>query len=184
MLNMAKFAFESKYKDGMQLTYGKKAKLDEKDWKILKLLSQNARLPISRISHELNMSRDVVNYRLKKLIDDDVIAAFLTVTNLPKLGYNVWGHLRLTFKDLTTEREKEFMNYVIKSQKIVFAFESLGRWDFGVEFYAETPGHFQELVKEFKNKFSDIIKDSEVTIYVKVYKMSYVPHKPLNTLKE
>ncbi|MCK4327327.1 MAG: Lrp/AsnC family transcriptional regulator [Candidatus Diapherotrites archaeon] len=162
----------------MQLTYGDRAKLDEKDWKILNLLSQNARLPISRISHELNMNRDVVKYRLKKLIDEDVIAAFLTVTNLPRLGYDVWGHLRLTFKDLTEEREQEFMDHVIKNPEIVFAFSSLGRWDFGVEFYAETPGHFQELVKKLKNKFSDIIKETEVTIYVKAYKMSYVPNKP------
>ena len=108
----------TKYQEGISLTYGKEVKLDDTDWKILDALAQNARLSIGQIARKTGITRDIVKYRLTKMIEKDVITAFLTVANFPKIGFNTWGQVRFTFKDLTPKREKEFLNYVKNSPEI------------------------------------------------------------------
>lgn len=178
-MHMAKPIFESKYKEGMRLTYGPKADLDETDWRILDLISQNARLPVSKIARQLGLTREIVNYRIRKMIDEDVIVAFLTVANFPRTGYDIWGYMNLTFKDRTPEREREFIDFVRKMPYVVFAHTTLGSWNFGLEFFAKDVGHFFDLQNEITNRFSDIIKDAETGVYVDVYRMTYTPPKEL-----
>ncbi|HLC48110.1 MAG TPA: Lrp/AsnC family transcriptional regulator [Candidatus Norongarragalinales archaeon] len=162
---------------GVSLDYGKPAKLDEKDWEILRLLSKNARMPISAISRKSGLPRDVVKYRLKRLIDEKVISHFLTLTNFPKLGYSIFGFMHLSFKDLTVKREKELIDFVVKDPYVVFAHSTLGSWDFGIEFFARDLSHFYVLQKEIKEKFADIIKEIETGSYVTIHKINYVPYR-------
>ncbi len=156
----------------------KEPKLDDNDWKILKLLEEDARMSISKMARRLNSSREVVKYRLKKLVEDKVILSFLVMPNLPKLGYSVWGYMHIRFTNLTPKKEQEFINYVRGNENIIFAHSVLGAWDFGMEFFARDPKHFFSLQKEVKEKFSGIIKDCETGSFVDVYKTVYVPPKP------
>ena len=156
----------------------KTASLDEKDWRILELLATNARMSIARLSQKTNLSRDVVKYRLKKLVSERVIESFLIFVNLPRVGFPVWGFLHIRFQNITPKREQEFINFVRGNPNIIFAHSTLGAWDFGIEFFARNPKHFFELQKEVKEKFGDIIKDTETGSMVEVYKTIYVPPSP------
>lgn len=160
---------------GVRLTYGKKAELDEKDWAILRLLAQNARMPVSSIARKLGLKRELVKYRISNLIREGIITSFVTIVDLPKLGYTTWGYMYITFKDLTAEKQREFVEYVRKSPNILFAHSTLGAWDFGLEFFARDPGHFYDLQMELKEKFAGIIKDYESGSFIDIYKLTYVP---------
>ncbi|MBI4361019.1 Lrp/AsnC family transcriptional regulator [Candidatus Micrarchaeota archaeon] len=165
-------------KNVLSLEYGPKADLDETDWKILKLLEEDARMSISRMARRLNLSRDKVKYRLKRLVSEKIVLSFMVMTNLPKLGYTVWGYMHVRFANLTRKREQDFINHVRSHPNILFAHSTLGAWDFGVEFFAKDPGHFFQLQKDLKETFSDIIKDAETGSFVDVYKTLYVPPRP------
>ncbi len=157
--------------------------VDEKDWKILELLATDARLSIAKIAQYTGMKRDVVKYRLKKMVSNKVIQSFLILPNMLKLGYPVWGFIHLRFQSLSAKREQEFIKFVKNNQYIIFAHSTLGAWDFGIEFCAQNPQHLFELQKELKEKFGDIIKDLETGSLVEIYKTSYVPPSPFSKIK-
>jgi len=160
----------------MRFSYGVKPELDEKDWAILNLIKDDARMPVSRIARKLGFTREVVKYRIEKMKRNKV-AAFIAWTDPPKLGYTVWGFMNIAFKDMTPAREKGFIDYVSVHPNVSFAYSALGRFDFGLEFFARDLGHFYDLQKEIKEKFSDIIKDYETGTFVDVYKVDYVPRQ-------
>ena len=54
----------------------KKPKLDVKDKKILVLLSKNSRMPISEMAKKVQLSRDTVAYRIKRMQKLNVILQF------------------------------------------------------------------------------------------------------------
>lgn len=150
-------------------------KLDSTDWEILRAISHNARMPISQIARKTGLKRETVKYRLGKLISSGVIKHFLTYLDLPKIGYPVWGFMHISFKDLDSKSEKEFSDYVKNNPHIIFAYHSLGEWDFGIEFFAKDPQQLYEIQRELKSKFSKIIKEVKTGSIIKVSKINYVP---------
>ncbi|MBI4399169.1 Lrp/AsnC family transcriptional regulator [Candidatus Micrarchaeota archaeon] len=156
-------------------SYSQKSKLDSKDWEILEVLSQDGRLSVAAIARKTGLKREVVKYRLNRMVREKIILRFLTMLNLPKVGYNLWGYVHIRFKDMTPKREKEFLEHVRNNANIIFAHTTLGAWDFGIEFFAKDPGHFYSLQKELKEKFSDIIKDFETGSFIDIVKINYVP---------
>ena len=66
--------------------------LDEVDSKILRILLEDARAPISKIAEELGLSRPTVRKRLRRLVESGIIKGFSVVIdeNLLK-GFQVLG---------------------------------------------------------------------------------------------
>jgi len=60
--------------------------LDSLDWKILKVLQENARLSYTEIGKRLNVAHSTVYDRLRKLERFGVIKKYTVVVNLEKLG--------------------------------------------------------------------------------------------------
>ena len=76
--------------------------LDLKDKKILHELDINARRTLSQLSKKVNLSRDVINYRINKLEKEGYIKGYQTIVNFSKLGYlTIRFHLKsiLYYKD-------------------------------------------------------------------------------------
>jgi Lrp/AsnC family transcriptional regulator for asnA, asnC and gidA len=59
------------------------------DKKILELLQEDARIPITKIAQEVNMSENGVKYRLEKLESKGVIKRFAVLIDPKKVGKNV-----------------------------------------------------------------------------------------------
>ena len=61
-------------KEKKEIFYAKSAnqiEIDEKDQRILKTISINARMPIVNLMEKTGLTRDILNYHLKKLQKDD-----------------------------------------------------------------------------------------------------------------
>ncbi|MCK5474816.1 MAG: winged helix-turn-helix transcriptional regulator, partial [Candidatus Aenigmarchaeota archaeon] len=58
-----------------------------KDRKILKELFDDGRRPFSTVAKKAGVSKEVVNYRVKRLIDQEIIIGFNTVIDVNKLGW-------------------------------------------------------------------------------------------------
>lgn len=54
--------------------------LDNLDWKILDFLKKDARMSYVTIANKLNVSEGMIRQRVKKLIDNNIIIRFTTVT--------------------------------------------------------------------------------------------------------
>ena len=72
--------------------------MDSKDLRILTLLQQNGRMPISELSTKLNMSDTPCLRRVKKMEESGVISGYFANISADSIGFNdiVYVFVRLT----------------------------------------------------------------------------------------
>jgi len=66
-----------------------KVTIDEKDKKILNMLQKNARIEVTKIAPEVNLTAEAVSYRIKRLQKDNIIHSFTVSINKEKFGLNI-----------------------------------------------------------------------------------------------
>lgn len=150
-----------------------KLEIDKTDQKILSLLSTNARIQIIDLMDKLNLTRDIITYRVKKMQKLGIIQGFRTSFDLEKLGYS-YHKILFTFKNLSEKREKELISYCRFNKNIVQYIKLIGNWDAEIEFEVKNDTQLHSILLEIRTKFSDIIRNSEqLLVYEK--KLNYFP---------
>src|SRR3989344_9070478 len=95
------------------------ASLDVKDRKILYELDVNARQSASEIGKKVGLSKQVVTYRINKLIETGVIQEFYAVYDTSKLGFATYKiFLRLQNADIN--KQNEIIEYIKNHENIQF----------------------------------------------------------------
>lgn len=149
-------------------------KIDETDYKILKVLLKNARMKTINIARKLNLTEIIVRYRIKKLIEKEIIIGFKAFFNIHKLGYTYFK-VHFTLRNLTMEKKKQIISYVHQHPATVYLTETVGGSDLEIEFQVKDDEEFYNHIKEMRSKFGDIIKDYEFMQYTQEYKFTYLP---------
>jgi len=100
-----------------------KAKIGETDWQIAKILSQNARIPFTKIAQELNISTKNVIQRYNKLRGTVLSSSTITV-NLKKLGYNAAAHILI--KVANSSKTPEIYTKLLQIPNLITVMEVFG----------------------------------------------------------
>ncbi|MFA5992662.1 MAG: Lrp/AsnC family transcriptional regulator [Candidatus Pacearchaeota archaeon] len=146
--------------------------LDELDIKIIKKLSLNSRKSLVEIASELKTTARIVNYRMKQLIKKGVITGFRLAIDYSKL--NLQFYKLLVYLDNPNEQEiKRFVDYLKNNKNLIHHVNAIGDWDFEPEFEVYSEQEFNEILKQIKDNFSDIIKNIEVITISKEHKFVY-----------
>ena len=95
-----------------------KANLDAKDRKILYELDINSRQASSEIAKKVGLSKQVVNFRIKRLIKEKLISFFYTVIDISKLGFTV-HKIFLRLQNIDSEKEKALINFLVKHHNVL-----------------------------------------------------------------
>ncbi|UCD03523.1 MAG: Lrp/AsnC family transcriptional regulator [Candidatus Woesearchaeota archaeon] len=151
-------------------SYGKKADLDRKDRLILHALNKNARYSLAKLSKITKLSRDVIRYRIKRMIDLDVISGFMPVVNPPKMGFPIISYVLFSLYNINKKQEDEFMNNLMRDKRITYLATSSGKWDYIVYISAKDTIELNKIVKAIRHKFAEVIKDFEILIVLDEYK--------------
>ncbi|MDD4353619.1 MAG: AsnC family transcriptional regulator, partial [Candidatus Nanoarchaeia archaeon] len=138
--------------------------LDSVDRKILYELDYNSRQPIKSIAKRLKLSREVVNYRIKKMIDLKIIRNFTTNVSIFKIGSFI-VKTYISFTDISILKEKEIINYLLKNKKIGWLYKVIGNWDLNIIFFGNDFKDFSIFWNEFYSKYGKFIYDKETTIF-------------------
>ncbi len=141
-------------------------KLDLYDWKILNQLDLDCRQSDAEIGKKTRLSKQVVNYRIKKLLHEGIITSFYPHINLAKLGYGV-HKIYLQFRSLKQEKEEEIWNYLIKQQNIIWVVSCSGKWDLIFGIASKTIEQFDNVLADFMNKYSDYISNRAISVFNK-----------------
>lgn len=153
---------------------GKPVETDELDFKILRILAPNGRIPIKEIAQRLNTTVTVVNYRIKKLMKKEVIQGFRTDFDFSKLGYRFFK-ADLHLKDYR-ERGK-IINYVKSDPHLIRIDRSVGISDLELEFHVKSLTQFHQIMRDIMSKFPDTIRRYEYVYSAKLHKMNYMPEE-------
>ncbi len=149
-------------------------KLDETDEKIIKELSNNARIQIIDLAEKTKLTRDIINYRIKKLIQDGIINQYRCYLNLQNLNIN---HYKIIFrmKNLNEESENQLKQYIAKHKKATQFLKLIGSWDLEIEFETENEDELYTILQEIRKEFSDIIRDFDILRITKTFKLNFYP---------
>jgi len=156
-----------------------KTKLDVKDMKILAELDKNARQSNNQIGKKVRLSKEVVKYRIDKMIESEVIIRFHTITNYFKLGIQKFK-LYLRFTNADKGKIEEIANYFYKHKKTEWVVTCTGRWDLIVGFLVKNVNEFDDEVQEVLNKYSKYVQEKEVTttLYLVHHERGFLENKP------
>lgn len=149
-----------------------KIQLDELDYDILKLLSQNARLQITEISSKLKSTTRMINYRIKQMEKNKIILGYKIALNYELLGIQFFKTF-IYLDNVKKERVDALTNYLKVNKNIIHNVKVLGNWDIEPEFEVYAEEEFNKLLIELKDNFSDIIKNIDMLTITKEHKFVY-----------
>lgn len=164
-------------KTSKQLEYqtnDKVQQIDEIDEKILKVLSQEARKNIVDIAQVIKSTVDVVKYRIKKLKENKIINGFSIQLDLEKIGceyYSVFFNLH----NIDESFEKSTLFFAGSHPNVLFVVKVIGSYDLQIEFEVKNYYELEKNLKEFREQFSQNIRDFEILRVIKEYKYDFFP---------
>lgn len=144
-------------------------KLDKFDLKLLTELENNARQTLSQIAKKLKTSQQVISYRLKSLENKKIVGGYYTLINLTKLGYTSYRTM-IRLSNIDEQKHKEIIAYLMEHPNVLWLVECGGRWDLLVNFSAHNIIQYNNLLREFRNKFPQQIQNYDILTTIE---MSY-----------
>ncbi|MCR4335824.1 MAG: Lrp/AsnC family transcriptional regulator [archaeon] len=151
-----------------------KIDFDELDVKILSILSEHAREPLISIAQKTGVSDKVVSYRIKNLEKQKVIGGYGVQLDFTKIGYEYWK-IHVSLKSYSEQRFNELNNYCIQHPNIVYTDELIGGADLEIEGFFRNSSELQNFMNNMRYKFNDLVRDFEIMLYYKEYKLVFFP---------
>ena len=130
--------------------------IDKTDMKILSALYANARETTVNLAKLVGLTPDAVQYRIKRLTEKGFILGYTAWFDAKKLGFNYYKIL-IGFRSITKEKEKQFLNFCIENDNIIFLNKTIGSWDIELDIVVRDNMELHEFMREIKTKFGDII---------------------------
>ncbi len=141
-------------------------KLDEKDKKILYQLDVNSRQPVSVIARKTKLTKDVVNYRIKRLVEEGVIIKFLAVFDTSKLGYTLYK-IFLRLQSANKQKEEEMINYLKNHQNVQWVVSTDGMFDVLFNIFAKDTIELNNMLSDFQTLYGSFIAERQMLVMLK-----------------
>ena len=119
--------------------------LDELDYKILSLISNDARISFLEVSRICNVSGAAVHQRVQKMMANEVITGSEFWLNLKKIGYQTCAFLSLHFHEAVNLDEA--VEKLKDIREIVECHTITGGYDIFVKIYALNNSHLYEIIQ-------------------------------------
>lgn len=142
-------------------------RLDELDRKILKMLSENARLSFRKIAKELNTTPMTVLRRVKALEKAEVIKGYKAIINYEALGYSYPICLYVRVK--SGYNPLEVGEKLAQMENVLMIFNTTGQYDLSLIVYCKD----KEGALDIVNKLSSIEGIERVDIHAILRKIKF-----------
>jgi len=154
-------------------------KLDIKDRKILLALDMDTRKPDSSIAKIVGLSKQLTNYRIKRLEKLKVIESYYPVIDHTKLGLQLY-RIALKLENVTKEKEQEIITY-LKDQASWMVLV-LGEYDLWMALYAKNELDFMSFWNNFYEKYGYYVGSRWISLMTKFlnFERSFIYPKKKN----
>ena len=127
--------------------------LDSLDFKILVILSENARRPYLEIARECGVSGAAVHQRVQKLYSMGVIREAITVINPSSLGFDTCAYIGLMLKE--PSKSERIIEAIRKIPEVVECYYTTGQYDVFIKIYARNNEDLLRLIHNSLSNLSD-----------------------------
>ena len=140
--------------------------LDAKDRKILYELDINSRHSNSEIAKKVGLSKQVVGFRIKRLIQEGIISSFYTVIDISKLGFTIHKNF-LRLQNLTKEKENELITFLKANQNVVWVVSCDGKYDLAFGTWATDMAYLDKTLNELNKLFGEYISERQIATIIR-----------------
>jgi len=146
-------------------------KIDVKDRKILYQLDLNSRQSLRTIGSSVRLTKNVVQYRIDRLVKNGVIRNFYTSIDFYKLGYINLG-IYVNYQYYTPEIEQDIINYFVNSPHAWFIANVQGKYDLIVLFTVKNMNQFFTFWKKTLSKYRFHFQNAVISFFTRTH---YLP---------
>lgn len=139
--------------------------LDLLDRKILAELDQDSRQPFSQIAKKVRTSRTVVEYRVKKLIENGIIVSLSAFVDPAKFGLTSWK-VYLQFHNKNKELDEAITKFLQEEKKVWWVIKCEGNFDLMFLVLTKSVHEFYDFLSNFQSKFSKYEARIEITTHI------------------
>lgn len=146
---------------------GEKVDYDDLDFQILKLLTNNARIPTIEIAEKLNLTAKTINERIKRLIKSGIILRFEVGIDWNRLGYQFF---KIDFYLREYGKINQIVKYIGMNPNLAYVDYTVGYADLELEFYLKNITQLHQIVEDLFKKFPGVIKNYTYFTIMKEHK--------------
>ncbi|MBU0461685.1 MAG: Lrp/AsnC family transcriptional regulator, partial [Nanoarchaeota archaeon] len=127
--------------------------VDEKDKRMLEVLSVDGRIPLAQLSEKIGLAVPAIENRMKRLIKEEVIRSFIPLASFSHLGYQ-WYKVLIRVKNLD---KKKFITYLRNHSNVLWYTRVVGKWNYQFSIFAKDNVEFNRILNEIRTAFADNI---------------------------
>ncbi len=146
--------------------------IDETDIKIMQTLAKDGRTKLVDIANSLGVNPKVVKYRIKRLEKEGIILGYSITPNFDKLGLQ-FIQINLELKNYSSI--PVIMEFFYKTEKCLFIFQLVGKYDLIIELYIENEMALKETMEKFREIFLHQYSHCEIVHVYREYTISWLP---------
>ncbi|MBT6518675.1 Lrp/AsnC family transcriptional regulator [Candidatus Woesearchaeota archaeon] len=151
---------------------GEISKVDELDLEILKMLVEDARIPIKDIALKTKMSSMAIIYRVKQLLKRGIIGGYRVNIDFDEIDHEYF-RVNIELDDVSIS--ESLMSFCQMHPNIVKVIKSVSEFDFEFDMEILDFDQFLAIIDEIKAKFPGVVRDYNYFKIVEYYKRQYLP---------
>jgi|TARA_Y100000310_G_scaffold200493_1_gene200545 DNA-binding Lrp family transcriptional regulator len=151
-----------------------KVKIDDKDKKVLSILSDEAILPYYSTAKKIKLSHDATSYRIKKMIEGGIILKFVPVINYASINYNVYCIL-LRMNGLNNDKENTLKQFLSMNKNVLWSVKCVGIYNVLIYLCVDNAEKIHDTLTGLRRHFPESIINYESLIAYEEYKYTYFP---------
>ncbi len=148
--------------------------LDKKNLKLLSVVDKDPLMLVSKIAKKIGVSRQVAEYRLHQLEENNTIYAFYTLVDVSKLGYSLFRvHFRL--KNVTSQKYETFAQKLFLDYPAMWVGFVSGEFDLIYDLFARNHQEFEFMLSSIIKEHKEMIQSYEsfVVLNISMYNYNY-----------
>ncbi|WP_316751192.1 Lrp/AsnC family transcriptional regulator [Pedobacter gandavensis] len=127
--------------------------LDDKDYEIMRLLQENAKLTIREIASQVHLSPTPVHERIKRMEREGVIRKYVALLDNRKINKGIIVIVQISLKVHNKKAAQEFIDAVLAFKEVTECYNISGDFDFMLKIVTESMESFHSFSM---NKLSEI----------------------------
>ncbi len=156
--------------DSMQ----EEVKMDLKDKRILMMLEEDSRMPLTQLAKAVQLSRDAVDYRIRRMQEAGLIIRFFANLNFEKLGYYIF-HVFILMDEMNSKDQPLFIDHLMHHPNVVSVLEYSDRWDLEVVLIAKSLQEFDQIILSMTEQFSHVVLEKDKAEIIRKYNADFLP---------
>jgi Lrp/AsnC family transcriptional regulator for asnA, asnC and gidA len=143
-----------------------KLKIDLKDKKILSILAENARIPLTQLCKRVALSRDAVDYRIKNYEKEGLIQGYRTIIDISKFNYDNY-HLFVKLNNPSKEIEQKIIERLKKLNFIRAILKFTGDYDLEIAMITKGVQDLNDKISIINSILHKVVQDIEILTITK-----------------